>query len=220
MGEAQLRPPEPVYLSIFSDGVRLHNLKFCKWEEKVCQSMLNDILDGEPHRLLEVFFRRQSSCLKRESRPLATRPCAGYFPSALKHEFPGGVPLRLVDKSGEPFPVGFRAFQGHGKVLSGEASKPNATGGYTLGGAPAVHAPPGMIRGMQDLHGAKPAHQTPANFLDKLPQAVIRNGKIIPVREDVANMLQPPRSGLEVRFCEASAGFGSRAAFPGVAGSI
>ena len=46
--------------------------------------------------------------------------------------------------------------------------------------------------------GAKPAHQQQANFLDKLPQAVIRNGRVIPVREDVANMLNPAKNDLEV----------------------
>ena len=46
-GEAQLRPPEPVYLVVYSDGLRLHTLKFCTWDEKVCKSMLNDILDGK-----------------------------------------------------------------------------------------------------------------------------------------------------------------------------
>merc|ERR550532_2288399 len=48
------------------------------------------------------------------------------------------------------------------------------------------------------LHGVKPAHQAPSQFLNKLPQAVIRNGKVIPIREDVAAMLQPPKSNLEM----------------------
>lgn len=53
-GEAQLRPPESVNMVIYSDGIQLHNLKFCKYEEKVCRSMVEDVMDGAASHLLGV----------------------------------------------------------------------------------------------------------------------------------------------------------------------
>lgn len=160
---------------------------------------------------------------------------AGYFPAALKHEFPEGVPLKVVDKSSDPYPVGFKAFHGIGNVLTEQESKPNPkTGGYTLGGhggAAQGAQPAARIRGMNDLGNQGP--QDAAKFLDKLPQvraalrirnrlhhayaprhvqdglsvccccccwqAVIRNGKIIDVRSDIAAMLGAEKHEVEVR---------------------
>jgi hypothetical protein len=137
---AQLVAPEAVGLIVYSDGLKLHTHKFCKYDEKVCKSLVADIMDG-------------------------------YFPAALKHEFPDGVPLKVLDKSSEPYPVGFRAFQGVPNVLAESESKPNpTTGGYTLGGhKPAAAAVGGgRIRGMHDLGNERP--QDAQKFLDKLPQ--------------------------------------------------
>eukprot|EP00951_Prasinocladus_malaysianus_P000536 scaffold3974_cov21-Prasinocladus_malaysianus.AAC.1 len=96
------------------------------------------------------------------------RPC--YFPSALKHEFPDGVPIRLVDRSDEPFPTGFKPFQGQAKVLSQCTTKPNPSGGYTLGGGGV--SGPGMgrrIRGLEDVKHGPQGPQNAQQFLDKLP---------------------------------------------------
>mmetsp|Transcript_8124 Transcript_8124/g.20997 ORF Transcript_8124/g.20997 Transcript_8124/m.20997 type:complete len:623 (-) Transcript_8124:122-1990(-) len=168
---AHLLAPDPVVLIVYADGLKLHTHKFCKYEEKVCKSLVADIMDG-------------------------------YFPAALKHEFPEGVPLKVVDKSSDPYPVGFKAFHGIGNVLTEQESKPNPkTGGYTLGGhggAAQGAQPAARIRGMNDLGNQGP--QDAAKFLDKLPQAVIRNGKIIDVRSDIAAMLGAEKHEVEMAF--------------------
>jgi len=172
-GEAQLRAPDAVYMVVYADGICLHTHKFCKFEEKVCQSLLQDIFDG-------------------------------YFPAALKHEFPDGVPLRVVDKSRQNYPMGFRPFQGQGQVLV-SSSKPNPTGGYTLGGGRrggnGAHQPGRVIRGMDDIkRGGPSGPQGAQQFLDKLPEVVIKNGKVIPIQAEVAALLKPPRSEYEMAF--------------------
>lgn len=133
--------------------------------------------------------------------------------------------MRLLDKSKEPFPFIFRPFQGQGKVLSGVESKPNPSGGYTPGSAAPqpVRSRYASINdgpvGGQDAaklldklpqvsteRGASPWQACASdprlrNRVDSAAaatQAVIRNGKVIPVRDEVAAMLHPPKSDLEV----------------------
>jgi len=80
----------------------------------------------------------------------------GYFPYDLKHKYPDGVALRVVDKTSEMY-------------------KP----GQKIGG---VNDPSTGIMSKEE-------------FLDKLPASVIKDGNIIPVREDIAQILQPEQTG-------------------------
>lgn len=43
---AHLLAPDPVVLIVYADGLKLHTHKFCKYEEKVCKSLVADIMDG------------------------------------------------------------------------------------------------------------------------------------------------------------------------------
>lgn len=84
----------------------------------------------------------------------------GYFPYVLKNEFPNGVPIKLVDRLGERM---------------SQASP---------------HAQHGNIRTFDDLEaGPSSAPISRDQFLNKLPQAVIRNGKVIEIRGEVGRMM-------------------------------
>lgn len=80
----------------------------------------------------------------------------GYFPFDLKHKYPDGVPLRVVDKTSELY-------------------KP----GQKLGG----------------LDDPSTGVMSKEEFLNKLPASVIKDGNIIPVREDIASIMQPEQTG-------------------------
>eukprot|EP00191_Tetraselmis_sp_GSL018_P003165 CAMPEP_0177603448 /NCGR_PEP_ID=MMETSP0419_2-20121207/15519_1 /TAXON_ID=582737 /ORGANISM="Tetraselmis sp., Strain GSL018" /LENGTH=553 /DNA_ID=CAMNT_0019097223 /DNA_START=871 /DNA_END=2532 /DNA_ORIENTATION=+ len=165
-GEARLRAPEAIPIAVFANGIQLHSHKFRRFEEKGCQSIIGDIMDG-------------------------------YFPSVLKHEFPDGVPLQLVDRSGELCPEGFRPFQGPGKVLAERAgpSAAHAGGAATLGGSGAAAAR--HIRSMEDLKRGAPAPpQSADRFLGKLPQSVVRNGRLIDIRSDIEGILKPSKEDI------------------------
>ena len=87
---------------------------------------------------------------------------AGYFPSCLRSEYPDGVPVRLVDRSDRTYAPDVGRSVG------------------TLGGAHAAH----------DTY-APEQPQTASQFLDRLPKAVVRGGRMVPVRDEVAALLAP-----------------------------
>lgn len=96
----------------------------------------------------------------------------GYFPSVLRHEFPEGIPLKLVDRSS----------------VSIATASASATAGQ---GASATHH---KIRGFEQLQqqcGSNPAGVLgPAEFLQRLPNAVVKNQQVVPVRSAVQDYLQ------------------------------
>ncbi|GIL81416.1 hypothetical protein Vretimale_1036 [Volvox reticuliferus] len=94
----------------------------------------------------------------------------GYFPYVLKRDFPDGVPLRVVDRSSETF-----------------TSTPPKRGG----GTSTTNGRGGNIRTFDDIdtHGSGPEPMSRDKFLSRLPQAVIKNGKVIEIRSDISKML-------------------------------
>ena len=97
----------------------------------------------------------------------------GYSPYQLREDFPDGACLVLVDKSGLDY---------------GLAAAP---GGGPRPPAGAGPGPAGNVRGLSDLGrgGGKGAPMSKEDYLKKLPQAVIKNGKMIPVRGGIEEML-------------------------------
>ncbi|GLC38226.1 hypothetical protein PLESTB_001085400 [Pleodorina starrii] len=99
----------------------------------------------------------------------------GYFPYVLKRDFPDGVPLRVVDRTSESYV---------GAITPSRRSGAAAAGGGGRGG---------NIRTFNDIDlqgaggGGEPMSRD--KFLSRLPQAVIKNGKVIEIRSDISKML-------------------------------
>ncbi|KXZ46755.1 hypothetical protein GPECTOR_41g720 [Gonium pectorale] len=102
----------------------------------------------------------------------------GYFPYVLKNDFPDGVPLRVVDRSGESIDSAAGGRPGGGG---------RAAGGGSRGGN--IHSWDEI-----DSHAGAAEPMSREKFLSRLPQAVIKNGKVIEVRGDIARMLGGPGS--------------------------
>ncbi|KAG2488049.1 hypothetical protein HYH03_013354 [Edaphochlamys debaryana] len=95
----------------------------------------------------------------------------GYFPYVLKRDFPDGVPLRVVDRT-------------HESIENSPMRRAGAAGGVGASGA-------GNIRSFGDIEVNAGAGDPESRdkFLSRLPQAVIKNGKVIEIRGDVSRML-------------------------------
>jgi len=119
----------------------------------------------KPLETVPIFFFQNGLILKgfpfrpyssHHAQSLLSDLLDGYFPFDLKKKYPDGVPLSVVDKTGEPF-------------------RPQDPG----------------IRSVEDQDlGFLSKEQ----FLAQLPDSVIKQGKVIPIKEDLARML-----GAEVR---------------------
>ncbi len=84
----------------------------------------------------------------------------GYFPSALKQEFPDGIPIKVVDRTSE-----------------------------TTSSAAAAR---GNVHSFHDLEDKQAQPLSKDKFLSKLPQTVIKNGKVIEIRSEVGRIVQGP----------------------------
>jgi hypothetical protein len=114
----------------------------------------------------------------------------GYYPTALRQHFPEGVIIQLEDCTSQPMAAAAAAAvaaAGHGAALLHAASSSSGGGG----------GPPGPLSQQQ--------------FLQKLPATVIKAGRIINVRGDVAGFMagQQPHSN-----CEEGSGPRSASASP------
>ena len=83
----------------------------------------------------------------------------GYFPKALQESFPDGVPIKLEDRRRES---------------------------YRAAAPPAGSRALSNVKGFASIGQEKPAPQSKSELLGRLPQSVIRNGKIIEVRSGVS----------------------------------
>ncbi|KAG2443096.1 hypothetical protein HYH02_009510 [Chlamydomonas schloesseri] len=115
----------------------------------------------------------------------------GYFPYVLKRDFPDGVPLRVVDRTHESIDSSPSRRQGPSGGAGG-ASAARAGGGGAGGG--------GNVRTWDEIDvaggsGGGPAPESRDKFLSRLPQAVIKNGKVIEIRSDISKMMGGPGSG-------------------------
>lgn len=90
----------------------------------------------------------------------------GYFPAILKHEFPDGIPIHLVDRTSQ-----------------------------TMAGAAAAAVARGQLSNIRDFLDLEqqpmllPGPLAGDAFLNKLPKVVIRNQQVVPVRSAVQGYL-------------------------------
>ncbi|KAG2427986.1 hypothetical protein HXX76_011972 [Chlamydomonas incerta] len=114
----------------------------------------------------------------------------GYFPYVLKRDFPDGVPLRVVDRT-------------HESIDSSPSRRQGPSGGAAAagGGSAAPRAGAGgNVRTWDEIDvacgaGGGPTPESRDKFLSRLPQAVIKNGKVIEIRSDIGKMMGGPGSG-------------------------
>jgi len=110
----------------------------------------------------------------------------GYFPYELKEKYPDGIPFTVIDST---FEKHHRPFSqaGRGRQLSKD------NGGKVGQSIADVSAPDAKTKAKEEEHGDAD------KFLAKLPKNVIRNGKIIPVRAGVEDMVKPAQDKNEVK---------------------
>jgi hypothetical protein len=101
------------------------------------------------------------------------------------------VPFKLVDKTDAPHDAGFKAFSGQAARLDSGAAGGGAggRGGYALGGGGGGGG--SNVSGLDEgaAGGGGGGGNARAKYLNKLPNAVIRNGKVIEVRSEIEAML-------------------------------
>ncbi|KAJ9527692.1 hypothetical protein QJQ45_025966 [Haematococcus lacustris] len=104
----------------------------------------------------------------------------GYFPGPLKQEYPDGVPIKVVDRSTESYQEAYPPKQ------------PQSGGSGARGGQGGVHS-------WQDLEEAQGRPLSRDKFLAKLPQTVIKNGKVMDIRGGVGRLLNGPAPGPSIQ---------------------
>jgi len=117
-------------------------------------------------------------CLRAHFRPYGT-PSAqgfvkditdGYFPYELKERFPSGVPFKVFDRSSDMYSTSKQSFSGAGNTVD-NSRKPN------------LHS----LASISGEGGQNKASKE--EFLKKLPASVIKNGRVIDIRNSVASTI-------------------------------
>ncbi|XP_067304254.1 UBX domain-containing protein 11 [Pseudorasbora parva] len=103
----------------------------------------------------------------------------GFFPSELQDRFPNGVPLQVHDKRDEEFIVRrpWTKFPGRGQTINGARRQSVDRSEQTISTAPKQSQIPGKKMSMEQ-------------FLRKLPETVVKAGKVISIRDSVKAHLQ------------------------------
>ncbi|MEW5301560.1 MAG: hypothetical protein WDW36_004413 [Sanguina aurantia] len=125
-----------------------------------------------------VLFRDGIQVHRAAARPFSDAVCRavlrdildGYFPALLKAEFPDGVPITLLERTSD-----------------GIADAP-------VHGGNGVGAGGSNVRTFAELGAGDRASGpvTRDRFLERLPAAVIRNGRVVDIRQEVGRMLGLP----------------------------
>lgn len=167
---ARFEIPEPVQLTIFANGILMFDGPFRPYTEPTTRQCVQDFLDG-------------------------------YFPSELQHRYPDGVPFVVTDLRGTFYQSksGHLAFTGEGQTLGGDTGPSRLIPTRVVDQTKKIPLPSvsGLAAASQTVspvpvntaptHLRKPLTQT--QFLNKLPKSVIRDGKIIDVRDSIGNAL-------------------------------
>ncbi|XP_051575806.1 UBX domain-containing protein 11 isoform X1 [Myxocyprinus asiaticus] len=103
----------------------------------------------------------------------------GFFPSELQDRFPNGVPFQVHDKRDEEFFVRqlWTEFPGKGQTINGEGGQSADSSGRARSIAPKQTQITGQKLSMEQ-------------FLRKLPETVVKAGKVINIRDSVKAHLQ------------------------------
>ena len=109
----------------------------------------------------------------------------GYFPSELQHRHPGGVPLMVHDHRDVIFKQKqLSDFPGSGHLLGGDKGPSRLLpAGSELRSSPK----PRGLRETSTLIGHKPLSME--QFLSKLPQSVIKSGRVLDIRGEIRDTL-------------------------------
>lgn len=108
----------------------------------------------------------------------------GYFPSELQSRYPEGVPLMITDQRD----VWFRQretlehFPGSGNLLGGDRGPSRL-----LPAGSEFRSPPQGMKETSEVHGKKLSTE---QFLSKLPQSVVRGGRVLEIRAGIRDTLQ------------------------------
>ncbi|XP_071956225.1 UBX domain-containing protein 11-like isoform X2 [Antedon mediterranea] len=116
----------------------------------------------------------------------------GYFPSELKKRYPDGTPFLVKDKR-EVFyqdPRRKENFPGSGQTLGGD-KVPSKLVPTNLNRGTSMTHHQNVVSLTDDFTGLKLSKD---QFLNKLPQSVVRNGKVIDVRSSIGNQLSSTNS--------------------------
>ncbi|ESO92168.1 hypothetical protein LOTGIDRAFT_233217 [Lottia gigantea] len=159
---ARLKIPEAIPLTLFRNGIMLYQGPFRPFSDPETQLCIQDLMDG-------------------------------YFPSELQHRYPDGIPFAVSDKRDIKFSDkrNKKIFEGSGQILGGE-TKPsrlipsklaersgrgrNITESDSRVGLETSEIPGGLVR-VDDL-------------LNKLPKSVIRDGKVIDIRNSIGQHIK------------------------------
>nr|XP_022289531.1 UBX domain-containing protein 11-like isoform X2 [Crassostrea virginica] len=159
---ARLRLPDPVPLILYANGIMLFSGPFRPFTDPVTQQCVQDITDG-------------------------------YFPSELQNKFPDGVPFVVTDNRDTFFRDTRReVFRGAGQVLGGE-TRPSRlvpeskTAEKSHDKAPTNTPEHSQLKIATEAPGPK---MTVDQFLQKLPKSVIKDGKVIDIRNSVGENLK------------------------------
>ncbi|KAK7478069.1 hypothetical protein BaRGS_00030675 [Batillaria attramentaria] len=156
---ARLKRPDPIPLTLYSNGIIMFEGPFRPYSDPTTVQCVQDFLDG-------------------------------YFPSELQRQYPDGVPFLVRDMRDVFFrpQAATSVFSGTGMTLGGEEQPSRLI--PTLDTAP-LNTNLNTSPNKHQTVTSKPPHRqvSPAVFLNKLPKSVIRDGKVIDIRDSVGKTL-------------------------------
>ena len=178
---ARLQVKEPVPLKLYKNGIFMFGGPFRPYEDRETQSCVEDLMEG-------------------------------FFPSELQTSYPDGVPFNVEDKRN----VCFRdkrlelevLFPGKGQVLSPEKRKGSDDDGFGDGaggdpfmrsvGTATTHTVSDDTTTRTETIDDVTHRQSVERFLSRLPPSVMKNGKIIDIRDGVKENLSSTTKKNEV----------------------
>lgn len=111
----------------------------------------------------------------------------GYFPSELQQRYPEGVPLEINDQRDVLYNMKNRVtseFPGSGHLLGGDKGPSRLLPSGSL----RASSQPRALRETSELLGQRQLSLD--QFLNKLPQSVVRSGRVLNIRSDIRDSLQ------------------------------
>ncbi|XDV40704.1 hypothetical protein PO909_009733 [Leuciscus waleckii] len=172
-GGAKLTQKSSIPLWLYKNGIVMFSGPFRSYQEPTTQECMQDLMDG-------------------------------FFPSELQERFPNGVPLQVHDKRDEEFVVRrpWSEFPGRGQTIDGARRQSVDRSEQTFSTASKQSQIPGLNRfdnvlllyyctlhlGFESIFLGKKLSME--QFLQKLPETVVKAGKVISIRDSVKAHLQ------------------------------
>ncbi|CAC5409943.1 unnamed protein product [Mytilus coruscus] len=164
---ARLKMPDPVDLALYANGIMMYSGPFRPFSDPPTQHLLKDILDG-------------------------------YFPSELQTRYPNGIPFVVKDFRHSHFEIKkpLKAFKGVGQTLGG-GIQPSRLVASTLNKTTQKSDTPENPEHpiSVSVTSKRPGKTlTKDQFLNKLPQSVVKGGKIVDIRNTLNEHLSDKKS--------------------------